>query len=493
MVLSVLIVSPSNSIRKMLARYLSINDFQIYTAESVELALKFIHSLTFDAVIMDIDLQAASGLDLLLWLNQKHPHVHPVMMCDTNDSDLMDILRRLQVSILEKDKLNLPRFRNLLQIACQSKRGVSFQFQQIHLFELIQLASQDGQTRNVYISSLQSGQEGLICFGGHRLKHALYDIHKGTDAFSEIVKLKQGLFQETELISEDYYTLDSDLNQLIANNNLNFEHSLQDAQATHCTIFSPDMVLAEFLLEHYPQADMEVICTDMQEEVSEQLKQRSDLLILDLDTPDLDVFAFLNTLKEKNWGTRIILIASQVDAELHHYLKIPYVHRFFLKPFQFQELGELIHQTYLSQQFEGDLLNLSLFHVLQTLSYFRQPRLLEVTDFFMGETGQIFFANGNVQHATFGEHTGRDALKSMLGIQYGVFRQETYWEPSYHSLNVPFGRLVLYLTRFIESHKQAGPLPRDLLLQNGELITLQPEKINYLFALSHSKEASRSR
>lgn len=484
MTLSILVVSTSNSIRKMLARYLSGADCNIYTAESVQTALKFIQDIYLDAVITELDLQQASGLDLLLWLNQKHPQIHPVVMCDANDTDLIELLRNQRVTILEKNRLNLPRFRNLLQNVCQLKRGVTYQFQQINLFELIQLASRSGQHRHVYIASQRTGQEGLVYFENNRVQHAVYDVHSGEDAFYEIMKMKQGLFQETEMGRNEYYTIDSGLDQLLAVTALKLDQPAPESEPTHCTIFSADMFLAEYFLEHYPQANMEVVCTDLREEIFEQLEQRSDLLILDLDMPELDAQELLNTLKEKNLGTRILLMGSRVEPQLSFYLSYPHVHRFFLKPLQFQELGELVQQTYLSQQFSGDLLNLSLFNVLQTFAYFRQPRLLEVTDFFLGETGQIFFAEGELQHATFGELTGRDALKMMLAIRYGVFRQETYWEPTSRSLNVPFTRLVLYLTRFLEAHSSEAQLPRDLLLQNGQLITLQAEKINYLFALS---------
>src|SRR5690606_4925095 len=158
---------------------------------------------------------------------------------------------------------------------------------------------------------------------------------------------------------------------------------------------------------------------------------------------------------------------------ISRYLSYPGVERFFLKTSQFWELGNLINQTLLSQQFSGSLRNLPLLNVLQTINYFRHPRLLEVSDFFSGQSGQLFLADGEIQHALFGELTGRDALKEMLGIRFGLFRQSTYWEPSERSLNVPFTRLMLYLGRYLDAiaHDSKEP-PRDLLLQNGLMITL---------------------
>ncbi|MEZ0375117.1 MAG: response regulator [Candidatus Sericytochromatia bacterium] len=484
MPISLLVVTPSYSIRKMLARYLSSADFSVYMADSVQTALPFIEKLKLDAVVCDLDLNEASGLDMLLWLNQKHPAVRPVIMCDADDSDLMELLREQAVSVLQKNRLNLFRFRNMLQSMCQYQRGVTFQFQQISLFELVQLSSRAGQARHVYITSALTSQEGLVCFQNGRVKHAMFDGSNGETAFYEIMKMKQGLFKEMDAVRNEYYTIDSGLDQLMALSALRMDHKTLEIPPTHCTLYSPDMSFAEFVLETYPNAEMELICTDLHEEVFTQLELKSDLLLLDLDMPGLDPRELLDALTQKNIRTRILMMGSEVHPDLNDYLAFPQVDGFYLKPIQYKELGELIHQIYLSQQFSGDLMNLSLFNMLQTFTYLRQPRLLEVTDFFSGDTGQIFIAAGDVQHAIFGELSGRDALKAMLGIRYGLFRQETYWEPVTRSLNVPFTQLMLYLTRYLESNPAPSFLARDLLLQDGRVVTLQPEKINYLMALS---------
>lgn len=492
MPISLLVVSPSDNIRNMLARYLASADFSVYTADSASQALSFLQTLQLDALVTDLDLKEASGLDLLLWINQHAPAIHPVVLCDGDDSDLIELLRRQSVSVLQKNRLNLFQFRALLQTMCQYKRGVTYQFSQISLFELVQLASRSSQARHVYLTSPLSGQEGMICFQNSRARHALYDAFSGEEAFYEIMRMKQGLFQETDLGSGEYFTIESSLDQLMALSALRSDQRPETIPPTQCTLYSGDMALANYLLEHYPQAEMELFCTDIHDELLGQIARRSDLLIIDLDLPDLDPQALLEELTEKSLLTRILIIGSQVLPQLNTWLAMPQVDRFFLKPAQFDELGDLIHQAYLSQQFSGSLHNLQLFNVLQTFTYFRQPRLLEVTDFFTGLTGQIFIANGEVEHATFGDATGRDALKQLLNVRYGLFCQETYWEPVSRSLNVPLTRLMLYLTRYLEQ-QNAEPFPaRDLLLQDGRVLTLQAEKINYLLAISRSEASLRA-
>jgi len=481
---SLLVISSSYSTREMLARYLSSDQFVVYTADSAQMALPLIEHLPLTAIVSELDLGQVSGLDLLLWLNHKYPHIHQMLLCDTDDSDLMQILKQQRAAVLQKNQLDLVHFRSLLQHMCESERGVTYQFSQISLFELVHLASHAEQAKHVYITSHQTAQEGLIYFHHGRVQHAIYDTFSGEEAFHEIMQLKRGLFQETEMGEMSYYSIDSGLDQLMALSALRMDqHNSLQLPIIHCTLLSPDMQLVHYFVDTYPEADMEIFFTEHPAEALEQVAERADLLIIDLDLPGLDADRLLDTLTQQHQALKIVLLGSQPIPQLSTYLRQSQVIRFFLKPGQFRELGDLVYHTFLSQQFSGSLLNLSLFSLLQTFVYFRQPRLLEITDFFSGQTGQIFLSEGDVQHASFGLKTGRDALKDMLSIRYGLFRQATYWEPVAQGMKVPFTRLLLYLSRFLERDAATGQLPRDLLLQNGEVITLQPEKVAYLLAM----------
>ena len=107
MVFGILVISASYSMREMLARYLSSDNFSVYTADSAAMAAPMLESLKVHAVISEMNLQQASGLDLLLWLNHKHPHIHPVFLCDLDDSDLMRVLRDNRAAVFDR-ALHIP-------------------------------------------------------------------------------------------------------------------------------------------------------------------------------------------------------------------------------------------------------------------------------------------------------------------------------------------------------------------------------------------------
>ncbi len=497
MIFGILVVSASYSMREMLARYLSSDNFSVYTADSAAMAAPMLEHLKVHAIISEMDLEQASGLDLLLWINHKHPHVHPIFLCDLDDSDLMHVLRTHRAAVFQRSNLNLMLLRELLLNMRTHSRGVTYSFEQVNLSEMVHMASHAGQSRHVYVTSPQSGQEGLMCFSQNRVQHAIYGEAAGEDAFFEIMQMKRGMFEETPIVQGNYYTIDSNLDKLLTLSAMHTDKKENERKSspsernsegatTCCTVLSKDMSLADYFVKAYADADLDLIYTDETKEAISQIKTKADLLIVDLDLPGLELFGLLEQMKQQAVAVDIILMGSQLESDISRYLSYPQVTRFFIKPHQYKEIGELVSYNYLSQQFRGKLLDLSLFNVIQTFAYFRQSRLLEVTDFFSGKSGQLFIANGIVQHARFGEKTGRDALKQMLGIYYGVFRQETYWEPLEHSLKIDLPKLMLYLTRFLESESNREPLPREMLLQNGSMITLQAERMSYLLAMNQT-------
>lgn len=486
MTISLLVVSPSYAIREMLARYLPYEDFTVFTADSAEMALGFLDRIHIDAVVVELQLKSTSGLDFVKWLNQHHANIHPVVICEEEDEDLIDLIKSLQAGYLLKAKLNLLQFRQKLQAMCKYKRGLTYQFTQISIFELVKLVSFSGYDYHLYLTSPATHQEGLIYFGKGKVQHAMYGELTGEDAFYEIMKMKRGLFTEMQVMdTDDEVRIESSLDQLMANSALILDENTTSVQIkpppTSCLIGSSDIYLPTFLGELFRFNKESVLLTiwgNTWEKLQEELMANPEILILDAEMTEVKPKQVLEFIDSNYLDTRIILVGDQLHPSYTSILKHPCLVRFLLKS-QYQELAELIEQTYLAQHFSGELLDLNLFGVLQIITYFRQSRLLEVTDFFSGQAGQIFLSDGEILHATFGEYIGRDALKKIMQINYGLFRQEAYWEPVTKSLNIPFNRLMMYLSRFAGTDSAQYNI-NDLLLQSGQVVSIRPEKIDAL-------------
>lgn len=490
MTISLLVVSPAYSIREMLARYLPYNEFTVYTADSPDAAVNFLKQVPIDVALIELQLKQATGLDFVRWLDKHYPTTHPVVICEDEDEDLITLIRNLKAGFLIKDKLNLLQFRTKLHSMCQNKRGLTYEFNQISIFELVKLVSFSGTDYHLYLTSPQTRQEGLIYFGEGKVKTAMYGEMTGEQAFYEIMKMKRGLFSELQVMDSDGDELImSSLDQLLANSALILDthednegrESLQvQLPPTHCMIVSEHMMLPTFLNELFRFHKDSVLVSQWAkdwEEVEKGLMDNPELLIFDVDMQSLKAKKVLEFIDGNYLDTRVILVGNQPNPALSHTLKHQSVMRFFLQS-QLQELAELIESHSLSQHFSGELLDLNLFGVLQIFSYFNHARLLEVTDYFSDTAGQIFMNKGEVIHATYGDYIGRDALKKILQINYGVFRQEAYWEPVTKSLNIPFNRLMMYLSRFAFNSEEE--IQRDLLLQSGDVVTISASNIEQL-------------
>jgi DNA-binding response OmpR family regulator len=482
MAAAVLVISATTSLRETLVRYLNPNFFQVYTAPDLQTALPILQYGQIRVAIYELDLTQASGLDFLLWLNAGDSRIHSLLLCDQPDRELIEIFRRQRAAMLLKDELNPDMLNHRLKRLLEYPRGLTWEFNQINLFQLAHLASHVRQTRHIYITSTRTAQEGILCFSQGKVLHALYDTFSGEEAFYEIIQMKQGLFQELPIDTEAADTITASMERLMAQSALILDQRSDSAFAlpARCVFLTPDSSLARYFEAECPDAQLEIFETDQVGEALMQLETPGDVWVIDLDCPDLNPVQVLQALQQSGQRIEVLLIGSVFGPDVPALMEFSAVRRFFLKPLQYPELKTRLLETYLNQNFSGKMQQLSLLDVLQTLSYFRSSCLLEVLDFFSGDSGSIFIEQGVLQHAAFGALSGRDALREMLLIYAGVFRQEPYYTPVQTSFNVPLIRLFLYLGRLVEKLHAAAHLPRELLLQNGRLISLQPDRVENL-------------
>lgn len=75
----ILIVDDENHVRKLYAAFLSREGYHIDTASGGEEALALMKQKKFDLIVLDIELEDISGLDLLKQIRAEHPDVFIVL------------------------------------------------------------------------------------------------------------------------------------------------------------------------------------------------------------------------------------------------------------------------------------------------------------------------------------------------------------------------------------------------------------------------------
>ncbi|MCX6826016.1 MAG: response regulator [candidate division Zixibacteria bacterium] len=74
-----LIVDDEDHIRKLYRDFLIREGYEVKTVASGEEALDMVATGNFDLVVLDIELEDASGLDILKQFKEKHPHL-PIIL-----------------------------------------------------------------------------------------------------------------------------------------------------------------------------------------------------------------------------------------------------------------------------------------------------------------------------------------------------------------------------------------------------------------------------
>ncbi|WP_189009244.1 response regulator [Deinococcus roseus] len=86
----VLIVEDEKSLRNMLRRFLTLNDYEVHFAADFNEALNslFDHS-HFDVILLDVNFPGGTGLDLLPFIQKHCPDTPVIMVSAEHDADLI--------------------------------------------------------------------------------------------------------------------------------------------------------------------------------------------------------------------------------------------------------------------------------------------------------------------------------------------------------------------------------------------------------------------
>lgn len=101
---AVLIVDDEKHIREDLTKYLQMNNYQVYTAATVEKAKKFILSEVLDYAIIDLRLDFASefsGIKVFNFALKSKPKIKPIVL---SSYPFQDVKEQLKKEVKEEDE-----------------------------------------------------------------------------------------------------------------------------------------------------------------------------------------------------------------------------------------------------------------------------------------------------------------------------------------------------------------------------------------------------
>lgn len=118
----------------------------------------------------------------------------------------------------------------------------------------------------------------------------------------------------------------------------------------------------------------------------------------------------------------------------------------------------------------GNLRDLKLTNIVQLNCMEKNEAMFTVE--LRNAVGKIYFADGNIVHATFGNVEGEDAVYKILAIKEGPFKVENGVASPKRTINAPWGNLMMEGLRLIDEALEAkgeamAKFTRDIKTING--------------------------
>jgi DNA-binding response OmpR family regulator len=178
--------------------------------------------------------------------------------------------------------------------------------------------------------------------------------------------------------------------------------------------------------------------------------ESADLVVADMDLVGMDGLQLLEELRGFDSQAKVILTTTSATKEL-----ITQAFRMgsldvLEKPLDYQfltaKIQELVSRE--DRDLEGNLKMMSLASIVQINCEERNQAQLLVN--FQGQTGTIFFRDGEMIHAEAGGKTGEEAVFELLEWEDGSFQVKMGAEPSLKTIDTPWSGVILEGMRRID-------------------------------------------
>lgn len=86
---SVLLIDDDLNLLRGLRRCLRDQPYDLYTAHNAEIAMDMFRRRAFDLIVVDQNMDAVKGTDLMAWINQSFPNTVRIMLTGSSDHHVM--------------------------------------------------------------------------------------------------------------------------------------------------------------------------------------------------------------------------------------------------------------------------------------------------------------------------------------------------------------------------------------------------------------------
>jgi len=195
-----------------------------------------------------------------------------------------------------------------------------------------------------------------------------------------------------------------------------------------------------------------------------------DVLVTDVQMPEVNGFALLEWVRRFRPGMRVIVITAFGSSTVKEVSFRKGALLYLEKPLDPELLVEMIRESENNESFSGTICEIDLFDYVQLLILTRRKAVLQVNSR-NGKHGRIYFKQGEAVHAVLDDLEGSEAFHSMLAFEGGSFSTLPWREPDTRSIQGGGEYLLMEAARQKDEKDNAscGGADEETLDTEGEL------------------------
>lgn len=460
--IKVLVVDHDQATRNLLEKFLLLKDIYVITTDSVSTGAKLLKKDHFDIVMTDINMPEINGFEFLLWMKKHQIQTNIIIMSSIVSEAAKKTYSQYGILKYIPKPVNLEQLLWIINVI--RNEGFISRVNEVSLFDYLQMVTMTKKNKVVNVTA-PSITEGKIYVKEGEIVHSVYNNIKGEEAFFKIMATKGGSFSEMVWEEPSELTIKVPASaiifragEVIDEENIKKSSSPQQSknQNTYNVLIVDDDENIRNLICTY-LAKQPLVSADSAGSAhfaAKLLKEKVfDLVITDVNMPEVNGFEFLLWMKKNNINSKVIVMSEDQSEETKNTALQYGALKFFNKSSTIQELYDFIKQDNVTG-FTGTVSQISLFDYVQMVILSRKNKLIVVRSPLSDEgEGYIYFKNGSVIHAIYGELKGKDAFFKIVSIIGGIISESPWQEPSEVSINMPPSTLLFKTTMFIDAEK----------------------------------------
>ena len=215
-------------------------------------------------------------------------------------------------------------------------------------------------------------------------------------------------------------------------------------------IVDDDLTITSLIESYLFIKDIDTVSVNSVYSAIQVLKQENfDVILSDVNMPDINGFEFLLWLKKNNIQSHIIIMTAQANEKAKEFYHNYGVVKYLSKPLDMSQLLATINQS-VKSGFSGDIKEVTLFDYLQIMSLSRRSTVLSISSSLTELKAYLYFKDGELIDAEYGNESGEEAFFKIIRINGGTINEIEKAIPEEVKIKIPVTALLFQATQMID-------------------------------------------